>query len=762
MRQKNDQPFAELLNRFRTASQTEEDIKCIQSRSIDLSDVNYPSDALHIWAENNPVNRHNEMKLHQIPAQLFHLKATDQYPVNVSQQAINRILARPRSETGGLDANISIKETARVMLTNNIDISDRLINGQLGTVVRIEVNQNNKKPTIIYIKFDDAKAGNSLIQKSTNSFVRQNRVVPIEPVLAKIKIHPNKPSSPEIQRMQFPLTLAYAVSIHKVQGLSLNSLVISFELVKQRSFNYGQVYVALSRATTLNGIHILGKINSKHVKADPRVHEEYKRLREMSKSKGTNEKYKDNATLTICLLNIRSLKKHSVDIKYDANIKNSDLIALTETQLVPHSNDTDIKSHLLPFTLYRQDHPTDRFLSLALCTRRSIETKEHEYFPQANAMKFVIIMNRSTTMCPKFTVLFLYRKNNSNIIEYVSHLRNILGTYPFDIILGDFNINYLNDDSIRPLKSLMTSLGYSQFVQNATFVSSGNILDQIYLKSTKFDIIENTEARRQYTVHQEAERLKAKIQQLDNAKNPSTAGYLLRKNHTLKPHDNTVIKINLNRIEEAEKSLQQIEEKVKIDLELAVLSNGKIKIGRRTSHRFNEDVISVLIVLKTKLVTTKSKLTEFGAKASNIFQRTSAVLQKIDPGLDKDSLCEKGDIHKEIVLNLKQREEKWAELLVSQNVTSQLRSDAKDYLAGLLGKERGEATNSSLVDDKNKDDEDDDDVAWSEEQDESDDDVCSVSVLHKPGEASSSDIEDYGPYWNNSSASTAFLDHLSD
>ncbi|XP_068737239.1 uncharacterized protein [Montipora capricornis] len=501
MRQKNDQPFAELLNRFRTASQTEEDIKCIQSRSIDLSDVNYPSDALHIWAENNPVNRHNEMKLHQIPAQLFHLKATDQYPVNVSQQAINRILARPRSETGGLDANISIKETARVMLTNNIDISDRLINGQLGTVVRIEVNQNNKKPTIIYIKFDDAKAGNSLIQKSTNSFVRQNRVVPIEPVLAKIKIHPNKPSSPEIQRMQFPLTLAYAVSIHKVQGLSLNSLVISFELVKQRSFNYGQVYVALSRATTLNGIHILGKINSKHVKADPRVHEEYKRLREMSKSKGTNEKYKDNATLTICLLNIRSLKKHSVDIKYDANIKNSDLIALTETQLVPHSNDTDIKSHLLPFTLYRQDHPTDRFLSLALCTRRSIETKEHEYFPQANAMKFVIIMNRSTTMCPKFTVLFLYRKNNSNIIEYVSHLRNILGTYPFDIILGDFNINYLNDDSIRPLKSLMTSLGYSQFVQNATFVSSGNILDQIYLKSTKFDIIENTVISVYYSDH---------------------------------------------------------------------------------------------------------------------------------------------------------------------------------------------------------------------------------------------------------------------
>ena len=53
-----------------------------------------------------------------------------------------------------------------------------------------------------------------------------------------------------------------------------------------------------------------------------------------------------------------------------------------------------------------------------------------------------------------------------------------------------------------------------------------------------------------------------------------------------------------------------------------------------------------------------------------------------------------------------------AELLVSQNDTSQLRSDAKDYLAGLpVGKERGEATNSSHFDDKNEDDEDHDDVA---------------------------------------------------
>ena len=501
MRQKDDQPFAELLNKFRTASQTEKDIKCIQSRAIaNPSENSYPSDALHIWAENNPVNQHNEMKLENITGRLFHLKAIDQYPPNVSQQDIGRVLARPRSETGGLDSDIYIKETARVMLTTNIDIADRLINGQLGTIVRIEVNQNNQNPTVIYIKFDDDKAGSSLIQRSSHPFIRENQVVPLQPVLAKIKIRPNKLSSPEIQRTQFPLTLAYAVSIHKVQGLSLTNVVISFDLVKQRTFNYGQIYVALSRATSLNGIHVLGTLENKHVKADPRVHEEYERLRNSSNrylTIQTNENHHDDAVLTICLLNIRSLRKHSIDIKYDSTIMNSDIIALTETQLLPHSNDSEIKNDLQPFTLYRQDHPTDRFCSLALCTKNTVQTCDQQYFPQVNAKKFTIINN--TTLL-SYTILVLYRKNSSNISQYVQYLRNILNSNAIDMILGDFNINYLNNDTIQPLKSLMDSLEYSQIIQSPTFVSAGSTLDHVYVKPT-FDIVQNSIVSVYYSDH---------------------------------------------------------------------------------------------------------------------------------------------------------------------------------------------------------------------------------------------------------------------
>ena len=282
MRQKDDLAFTQLLNRVRTASHTGDDIRCIQSRTITPGDENYPSDALHIFAENAPVDEYNIDRLQQIQSPQYALEALDQFPPHVRKQDIDRVLSKGRSETGGLDIKILIKENARVMLTTNVDISDRLINGQLGTVIKVFVDNVSNKPSTIFVKFDDSNAGISAIRNSSSSFARENNLVPIKPVLARIKVRPGKPSSPEMQILQFPVTLAWAGSVHKVQGLTLDNIVVSFDLKKQRYFNYGQVYVALSRATSLNGLHILGTLESKHIRANLKVQEEYERLRETS------------------------------------------------------------------------------------------------------------------------------------------------------------------------------------------------------------------------------------------------------------------------------------------------------------------------------------------------------------------------------------------------------------------------------------------------------------------------------------------------
>lgn len=92
----------------------------------------------------SPVDQHNSETLDHLTTPLYELKATDQYPPNVTKQDIDGVLARGRSETGGLDSVILAKENARLMLTTNIDINDRLINGQMGTITKIVINHNTK------------------------------------------------------------------------------------------------------------------------------------------------------------------------------------------------------------------------------------------------------------------------------------------------------------------------------------------------------------------------------------------------------------------------------------------------------------------------------------------------------------------------------------------------------------------------------------------------------------------------------------------
>ena len=109
MRQKDDKEFTDLLNRIRTASQTEDDIKCLQTKSVS-SDDNYTTNALQqIWAENIPVDDHNRRHLENLSSALFVLKAVDQYPPHVSKEDIDKVLSKGRSETGGLDTVILIK-----------------------------------------------------------------------------------------------------------------------------------------------------------------------------------------------------------------------------------------------------------------------------------------------------------------------------------------------------------------------------------------------------------------------------------------------------------------------------------------------------------------------------------------------------------------------------------------------------------------------------------------------------------------------------
>ena len=426
MRQKDDQPFVQLLNRLRVAQHTEADIDTIQSRAVDVNDKNnYPLNELHVWAENKPVMDYNNQRLQEILMPLHVLQAVDRYPKNVSKQEIERILSKGRSYTGGLDLEVSIKEGARVMLTNNVDISDRLINGQIGTVTRILVNEVSQKPSIVYIKFDDEDAGNLVIDKSGDMFA------------------------------------------------------------------YGQTYVALSRATSLQGLYVLGKLEHKHIKADPRVIEEYERLRKTSLLEENNslQVQEHELVIPIVLLNIRSLQKHSIDIRFDKKIFNCDMLLFTETHLRTSDLDNDIQDHLNPFILNRQDSH-DRYSSLAFCTKTTVNINEKEYFSVINGLMFTTVFT-SRGNC-EIRIFLLYRKQASNVQDFVNNLNHIVNCYTIDVILGDFNIHYFDEKESQYLKNILEStLGYQQIVSKPTFLS-GSLLDQVYIKPHKFKSVDNS------------------------------------------------------------------------------------------------------------------------------------------------------------------------------------------------------------------------------------------------------------------------------
>lgn len=135
----------------------------------------------------------------------------------------------------------------------------------------------------------------------------------------------------------------------------------------------------------------------------------------------------NSSNLTLSLLNIRSLRKHSIDIKLDTNIFSSDIIALTETQLLPQDTDHNIRNDLNPFTLYRQDHISDKYSSLALCTKNNIEITEQEYFPSVNALKFVAT---NTSIQQQLSFLLLYRHHSSNVLQFINSMEYLLRSNP--------------------------------------------------------------------------------------------------------------------------------------------------------------------------------------------------------------------------------------------------------------------------------------------------------------------------------------------
>ena len=203
-----------------------------------------------------------------------------------------------------------------------ISVTDGIVNGALGTIKGIINGQKPYGlPQFIAIKFDNTRVG-------ANAKKTQEGLILLEPHSSQ-KIRRGTKSH---IRHQYPLKVAFASTVHKVQGATMEGIVVNMAKVNRP----GQAYVALSRCTSLHGLSIVD-YTDQHIFADPKVTPALQNMSTIPdyllQPIATIKANSDHFHLVAVHLNVQSLLKNYNNLKLQKDIISADLILLTETWL---------------------------------------------------------------------------------------------------------------------------------------------------------------------------------------------------------------------------------------------------------------------------------------------------------------------------------------------------------------------------------------------------------------------------------------------
>ena len=221
--------FRNLLLRLRDGSTSISDWEELMKHTpAHVHDTSHFQNALHLFPTKDAVVQYNIDQLHNNNKPIATIKA-----VHNGQNASK---ASP-DDAGGLDPVILLSVGARVMLITNLWVEVGLVNGAVGTVISIvyETGGPPDLPLAVMIRFDNYTGPTF-----------PDQTVPIVPV--RRTWHS---STGNCSRLQIPLKLAWAVTIHKAQGLTLDKVVID---IGKKEFSSGLTYVACSRVRSLEDL----------------------------------------------------------------------------------------------------------------------------------------------------------------------------------------------------------------------------------------------------------------------------------------------------------------------------------------------------------------------------------------------------------------------------------------------------------------------------------------------------------------------------
>jgi ATP-dependent DNA helicase PIF1 len=225
----HEEAFKEMLNAVRHGRVTAEIAGVLNAAGARPA----PTDgAITLATRNDTVNRINAEALKRLPGR--------------SLTATADVTGDFGGRTYPADEKLDLKIGAQVMFLRN-DVDQRWVNGSVGVVTRIDTN--------VYVELDGV-------------------VHEVEPVTWEKHKYSYSPTTKQLRRdvvadfTQFPLRLAWAVTIHKSQGKTYERAIVD---LGARVFSPGQTYVALSRITDIDGLYLTRPLRPGDIIVDENV-----------------------------------------------------------------------------------------------------------------------------------------------------------------------------------------------------------------------------------------------------------------------------------------------------------------------------------------------------------------------------------------------------------------------------------------------------------------------------------------------------------
>lgn len=229
MRQREAE-FVRVLHGIRDGQLGQDGFQLLQQR-VNAYDPDAEG-AVRLMTHNRDVDRVNDGRLNKIPGKAKIFKAKERGDAKALERLDKNCLS-PR--------DLRLKPGARVMMTKNVG---GLANGQLGTVVRWDEQYGSMR---IVVRFDGFRHDTSVYPAEwKNTQVTTSTKEDEDGKKTTVR------ERTEAARIQYPLRLAWAITVHKSQGMTLGKVSVDL----RNCFAPGQAYVALSRAKTLDGLNI--------------------------------------------------------------------------------------------------------------------------------------------------------------------------------------------------------------------------------------------------------------------------------------------------------------------------------------------------------------------------------------------------------------------------------------------------------------------------------------------------------------------------